>query len=119
MMVHQSKLGRSVKDILRLCNAFRYTDLSGRITPAKWVKGDPTMPTDFGSKMKYYKEMYGGKGKSNQDDQPNKTAQASNASKGSKKNEKDQLLASRESASGKNAKKDSLESIKAEENSGK
>ena len=37
MMVHRSDIGRSVKDILRLVQAFRHSDLTGKL----WLLGGP------------------------------------------------------------------------------
>jgi len=59
MMVHQSELGRSVKEILRLTQAFRYSDLTGHITPSRWELGGPIIPTDYTKKCQFYQDKYG------------------------------------------------------------
>merc|ERR1719239_87131 len=59
MMVHQSELGRSVKEILRLTQAFRYSDLTGHITPSRWELGGPIIPTDYTKKCQFYQNKYG------------------------------------------------------------
>ena len=58
MMVHRSDIGRSVVEILRLSIAFRHSDLTGEITPAKWKEGDEVIPTAFNSKVSYFKKKY-------------------------------------------------------------
>jgi peroxiredoxin (alkyl hydroperoxide reductase subunit C) len=58
MMCHKSEMGRSVNDILRIARAFRYSDLTGKITPAGWQPGDEVIPTDFTSKSNYYQSKY-------------------------------------------------------------
>ena len=59
MMVHQSQLGRSVKEVLRLTQAFRFSDLTGHITPSRWVMGGDIIPTDYTKKCEFYLRRYG------------------------------------------------------------
>ena len=47
MMVHRSDIGRSVKEILRLVQAFRYYDLIGEALASGWIPGGVVIPTDF------------------------------------------------------------------------
>jgi len=58
MMCHKSEMGRSVTDILRIARAFRYSDLTGKITPAGWQPGDGVIPTDYSAKTRYYEKKY-------------------------------------------------------------
>ena len=58
MMCHKSEMGRSVNDILRIARAFRYSDLTGQITPAGWQPGDSVIPTDYSTKARYYQKTY-------------------------------------------------------------
>ena len=58
MMCHKSEMGRSVNDILRIARAFRYSDLTGQITPAGWQPGDQVIPTDYSAKSRYYQKTY-------------------------------------------------------------
>lgn len=59
MMIHRSDIGRSVVEILRLSIAFRHSDMTGEITPAKWMEGDEVIPTEFNQKVAYFKKKYG------------------------------------------------------------
>ena len=54
-------MGRNVDEILRICRAFRHSDLTGTVTPPTWQrKGDDTVPTDFKKKMAWYQAKFGG-----------------------------------------------------------
>lgn len=39
-------VGRNPNEVLRLVEAFQYTDEYGEVCPATWKKGDPTMHAD-------------------------------------------------------------------------
>ena len=63
MLVYRSDIGRSVKDILRLSQAFRHSDLTGKALASGWTPGGEVIPTDFTEKVKYFIEKFGqGKG---------------------------------------------------------
>ena len=56
--VHCSEIGRSVKEILRLVQAFRFSDLTGEALPSGWTPGGKVIPTSYTQKVKYYLETY-------------------------------------------------------------
>jgi len=43
MSVNDLPVGRNVDEVLRLVEAFQYTDKHGEVCPASWKKGAPTM----------------------------------------------------------------------------
>ena len=59
MMVHRSDIGRSVKEILRLVQAFRHSDLTGEALASGWTPGGEVIPTDFSEKVKYFVDKFG------------------------------------------------------------
>ena len=50
MSVNDLPVGRNVDEVLRLVEAFQFTDKHGEVCPASWKKGDPTMQADPNSK---------------------------------------------------------------------
>ena len=61
MMAHHTNIGQSVTQMLRVCQAYRHSDLTGEITPAGWQKGGEVIPADYSAKIAYYENKYGGK----------------------------------------------------------
>ena len=59
MMVHRSDIGRSVKEILRLTQAFRHSDLTGEALASGWIPGGEVIPTDFSQKVEYFINKFG------------------------------------------------------------
>ena len=60
MMVHKSDIGRPVKEILRLVQAFRHSDLTGEALAASgWIPGGEVIPTDFCKKVKNFVNKFG------------------------------------------------------------
>ena len=59
MMSHRSDIGRSVKEILRLVQAFRHSDLTGQALASGWVPGGEVIPTDFTEKVEYFTNKFG------------------------------------------------------------
>merc|ERR1719312_1405502 len=59
MMSHRSDIGRSVKEILRLVQAFRHSDLTGHALASGWVPGGEVIPTDFTKKVEYFTNKFG------------------------------------------------------------
>ena len=59
MMSHRSDIGRSVKEILRLVQAFRHSDLTGQALASGWVPGGEVIPTDFTKKVEYFTNKFG------------------------------------------------------------
>ena len=59
MMVHRSDIGRSVKEILRLVQAFRHSDLTGEALASGWIPGGEVIPTDFTKKVEYFINKFG------------------------------------------------------------
>jgi alkyl hydroperoxide reductase subunit AhpC len=53
-------VGRNVDEVLRLVQAFQYTDEHGEVCPAKWRPGGKTMKTDHNSEVtqKYWEEEH-------------------------------------------------------------
>ena len=58
-MVHRSDIGRSVKEILRLVQAFRHSDLTGEALASGWIPGGEVIPTDFSKKVEYFVNKFG------------------------------------------------------------
>ena len=54
MMIHRSEIGRSIKEILRLVQAFRHSDITRHALASGWMPGGEIIPTDFSEKVKYY-----------------------------------------------------------------
>ena len=60
MMVHKSDIGRPVKEILRLVQAFMHSDLTGEALAASgWIPGGEVIPTDFCKKVKNFVNKFG------------------------------------------------------------
>ena len=59
MMIHRSDIGRSVKEILRLVQAFRHSDLTGHALASGWIPGGEVIPTDFSEKVTYFTNKFG------------------------------------------------------------
>merc|ERR1719431_1863314 len=59
MMSHRSEIGRSVKEILRLVQAFRHSDLTGQALASGWVPGGEVIPTEYAEKVKYFTNKFG------------------------------------------------------------
>ena len=54
MMVHRSDIGRFVKEILRLMQAFRQSDLTeGKALVSEWIPGCEVIPTNFSQNIEY------------------------------------------------------------------
>ncbi len=55
--VNDLPVGRNIDEVLRLVQAFQFTDQHGEVCPAKWKPGKKTMVTDHGSdKLKEFFE---------------------------------------------------------------
>merc|ERR1712212_595875 len=81
--MHESKIGRSVEELLRIVVAFRHSDLTGEITPALWTKGKPVIPTDYSEKIEFFRENYG-EGKSKREHKKKTEDKSSVPSSGTK-----------------------------------
>jgi len=47
LIINDLPVGRSVDEVIRLVDAFQYTDIHGEVCPANWKPGDDTInPTD-------------------------------------------------------------------------
>ncbi|CAL1533061.1 unnamed protein product [Lymnaea stagnalis] len=54
--INDLPVGRSVDEVIRLIEAFKFTDISGEVCPANWKPDSPTIkPTPEGSK-EYFKD---------------------------------------------------------------
>ena len=66
MSINDLPVGRNVDEVLRLVQAFMYTDEHGEVCPAKWKKGKKTMVPDLKSDKtkEYWEEVHdkGGEG---------------------------------------------------------
>jgi len=59
VQVNDAPVGRSVDEVLRLVEAFQYTDThKGEVCPANWKKGSATIETDQKEKLKYFRSQY-------------------------------------------------------------
>ena len=59
-MVHRRiDIGRYVKEILRLGQAFRHSDLTGEVLASGWIPGGEVIPTDFSQKVEYFVNKFG------------------------------------------------------------
>ena len=47
-------VGRNVDEVLRLVQAFQFTDEHGEVCPANWNKGDKTMKADPKGSQEYF-----------------------------------------------------------------
>ena len=61
MSMNDLPVGRDVNEVLRLVEAFQYTDKYGEVCPASWKPGKPTMQADPESEKtkKYFEEVHG------------------------------------------------------------
>jgi alkyl hydroperoxide reductase subunit AhpC len=61
VVVHQSinnaPVGRNVDEVLRLVQAFQYTDKHGEVCPAGWTPGKPTMKADPKLSQEYFSKQ--------------------------------------------------------------
>merc|ERR1719233_1185483 len=81
MMSHRSDIGRSVKEILRLVQAFRHSDLTGQALASGWVPGGEVIPTEYAEKVKYFTNKFGhgSKGVKAKDDENTKDTEETKA----------------------------------------
>ncbi|GAB9472249.1 Peroxiredoxin-2 [Globisporangium polare] len=54
MTVNDLPVGRNVDEMLRLVEAFQYTDEHGEVCPAGWKKGKATMKADVQGSLEYF-----------------------------------------------------------------
>lgn len=54
MTVNDLPVGRNVDEMLRLVEAFQYTDEHGEVCPAGWKKGHATMKADVKGSLEYF-----------------------------------------------------------------
>ena len=61
VVVHQSinnaPVGRNVDEVLRLVQAFQYTDKHGEVCPAGWTPGKATMKADPKLSQEYFSKQ--------------------------------------------------------------
>ena len=50
MSIGDLPVGRNVDEVLRLVQAFQFTDVHGEVCPSKWIPGAATMHADPNSK---------------------------------------------------------------------
>lgn len=58
MQVNDAPVGRSVDEVLRLVEAFQFTDENGEVCPANWKKGSRTIKPDQEDKLEFFKTEY-------------------------------------------------------------
>lgn len=58
MQVNDAPVGRSVDEVLRLVEAFQFTDENGEVCPANWKKGSRTIKPDQEDKLEFFKSEY-------------------------------------------------------------
>ncbi|KAJ6264190.1 Peroxiredoxin [Drechslerella dactyloides] len=56
--INDLPVGRSVDEVLRLIDAFTFTEKYGEVCPANWTKGQPTIQTE--NSKSYFSQVYGG-----------------------------------------------------------
>lgn len=54
VQINDAAVGRSVEEVLRLIEAFKYTDENGVVCPANWKPGSKTIIPDQKEKLKYF-----------------------------------------------------------------
>lgn len=57
--INDLPVGRSVDEVLRLVQAFQYTDQNGEVCPAGWKPGDRTMVDDPSKSLEYFRSVHG------------------------------------------------------------
>lgn len=58
MSLNDLPVGRNVQEVLRLVQAFQYTDLYGEVCPANWGKGDKTLVPDPTKNKEFWEGDY-------------------------------------------------------------
>lgn len=58
VQVNDAPVGRSVSEVLRLIEAFQYTDKHGEVCPANWKPGSATIKPDQDLKLEYFQGTY-------------------------------------------------------------
>lgn len=56
-VVHDLNVGRSVDEVLRVIQAFQYSEKSGEVCPANWSKGGATIVPDPVKSQDYFKKQ--------------------------------------------------------------
>lgn len=54
--INDLPVGRSVPEIMRLVEAFQFTDRYGEVCPANWIKGSKTIIPDVEKSKKYFED---------------------------------------------------------------
>lgn len=55
--INDRPVGRNIDEILRLVQAFQYTDKHGEVCPAGWTPGKPTMKPDPKGSLDYFSKQ--------------------------------------------------------------
>lgn len=58
--INDLSVGRNVDEVIRLVEAFQYSDKHGEVCPASWKSGSPTMKADHSAKetQDYWKKVH-------------------------------------------------------------
>ena len=112
MMSHRSDIGRSIKEILRLVQAFRHSDLTGQALASGWVPGGEVIPTDFTEKTKYFTNKFGHGRKGEKAENNKGSTVAKSEASASDNNSKEKTKANDESKEKINANDESKEKTK-------
>lgn len=56
--INDLPVGRSVDEVLRLVQAFQFTDEHGEVCPAGWKPGDSTMKPDVKGSKSYFQNNH-------------------------------------------------------------
>lgn len=54
--INDLPVGRSVDEVLRLVEAFQFTDKYGEVCPANWQKGSATIKPDVQKSKEYFEK---------------------------------------------------------------
>ncbi|EDL81711.1 rCG64140 [Rattus norvegicus] len=57
MTINDLPVGRSVDEILRLVQAFQFTDKHGEVCPAGWKPGSDTIKPDVNKSKEYFSKQ--------------------------------------------------------------
>lgn len=54
--INDLPVGRNVDEVLRLIDAFKFTDTHGEVCPANWQQGDMTIKPEVDKSKEYFEK---------------------------------------------------------------